>query len=98
MAVLGTNTSTFGSPDFTVYVSVAYPTSTAALPSMGFFPPFPSRATRFRQRVWDNTNLNWCYYESITINPTPGPTDTSPVNSGSISHHAVLAIDNQLEL
>lgn len=97
MAALTTNTSTFGSPDFTQYVSQAYAMSTAGQPSVAFFNPMPSRVSRFRQRVWDTVNLVWCYYESAVINPTPAPADTSPVHSGSITNHAVLDIDNQLE-
>lgn len=97
MAAVATNTQTFGNLSFTQYVSQFYPSSTVGQPSAAFFNPMPSRVSRFRQRVWDTVNLAWCYYESAAINPTPAPADTSPAHSGSITNHAVLDIDNQLE-
>jgi len=44
------------------------------------------------QRVWDITNSRWCYYTMTSVNPTPGTTDTSPVNSGSITGHSILSV------
>lgn len=44
----------------------------------------------YYQRVWDTINLQWCYFTKGVIDPSPSTTDTSPVNSGSISGHSVL--------
>lgn len=44
------------------------------------------------QRVWDITNSRWCYYTMGTVNPSPGTTETSPVNSGSITGHSILSV------
>lgn len=43
------------------------------------------------QRVWDNTNLVWCYYTGV-LNPSPGPAETTPHNSGNIGDHQIVAI------
>lgn len=97
MAVIASNSSTYGSLVYSVFTGNAQPVSTPAIGEHAPFIPWPSRATKFRQRVWDTVNLNWCYYEKAVIDPTPSTGETLPVNTGSITAHAVLGIDNEVE-
>lgn len=67
--------------------AVAFADSTYAVTLDGF-----GSTRSIYQRVWDITNTRWCYYSSSTQNPSPGVGDTSPVNSGNLSDHTVLAV------
>ena len=50
----------------------------------------------YYQRVFDDTNIFWCYYSGSAVDPTPGITDTTPNNSGNISGHNIITITSEI--
>ena len=55
-----------------------------------------SASYTYYQRVFDDTFTVWCYYSGSVVNPTPGPTDTVPNNSGVISGHSIIFTTDEI--
>lgn len=77
--------------DFTATYVPTLPTiGTATSPDASYASPDVT-VTMYYQRVWDTVYARWCFYEKDSIDATPGTTETSPVNSGSITSHSVVS-------
>lgn len=96
MTALATNTVPFSSPSaYTPYMiaPVGAPTAFGALDSFNPWPGVnPPPSISYLQRVWDSGGGLWCYYTKLFVDPAPGPGDTTPPYTGSISAHNVVLV------